>query len=398
MSKPKVFIAATHTAASPARSGIQSVTRGLIRGLAEQHEVSLVVWNARRGYLHPLKPRWISHVAPAGIRENRFLPAASLANPAHWITWIKSRGLNYRTPLHQHPKLQQALAGSWLLLPELMDGEVARRMTAYARRRGMKVAALFHDAIPLLHPELTERTPEAHQDYMDALGETDLVLPVSEYSADAFRRFSKKWAPAIIRAVPLPAEIHGLDRCYPPPATNGAIKILCVSTLEPRKNHRTLIEAFNLACVSHPEIAMELHLAGDTYDGAPELTEFVIAAERRNPAITWHKRVHPEQLRALYRGCHFTVYPSFIEGFGMPVMESIWCGRPCLCANTGVMAENATGGGCLTTDVLDPRRLAESLTLLASQPELREKLTRETAERPLKSWRDYAAEVLDQLH
>ena len=398
MSKPKVFIAATHTASSPARSGIQSVTRGLIRGMAEQHEVSLVIWNVRRGYLHPLKPRWISHVAPAGLRENRFLPAATLANPAHWITWIKSRGLNHRTPLHQHPKLQQDLAGSWLLLPELMDGVVARRMTAYGRRHGMKVAAIFHDAIPLLHPELTERTPVAHQDYIDALGEMDLVLSISNFSTETFHRFLKGEPTAKIHTVPLPAEIHGLDRCFPAPSAGGTIKILCVSTLEPRKNHRTLIDAFNLACASHPGLGMELHLAGDTYDGAPELTEFVIAAERQNARITWHKRVMPEQLRALYRGCNFTVFPSFIEGFGMPVMESIWCGRPCLCANTGVMAENAAGGGCLTTDVLDPRRLSESLLLLASQPELREKLTRETAERPLKSWRDYAGEVLDQLH
>ena len=398
MTRATVFIAATHTARSNARSGIQSVTRGVIRGMAAQHDVSLVVWNTRRGYLHPLKPWWLTHVAPSVDRQSWFLPASSLAKPAHWLTWIMARGLNHRTPAHRHPKLQPRLPGSWLLLPELMDGEVARRMTAYGHRHGMKVAAIFHDALALLHPELTKRTPGAHQNYIDALGEMDLVLPVSNFSAESFHRFLKIRTAVKIHTVSLPAEIHGQDRGFPPPAAHGTIKILCVSTLEPRKNHRTLIDAFNRACASHPELALELHLAGDTCAGAPEITEFVIAAERRNPRITWHKQVMPEQLRVLYRECDFTVFPSFIEGFGMPVMESVWCGRPCLCTNTGVMAENAAGGGCLTTDVLDPSCLYESLIRLASQPELRAMLTREAVERPLKSWQDYAAELLEILH
>lgn len=392
-----IFIATTHTARSPSRSGIQSVTRGLVRGMVLHQDVRLVAWNKRRGYLHPLKPQWASHVFPSGGRENRFLPPELTAGPASWISWIRAWGLNHRMAVHLHPKIRHELTGSWLLLPELMDGEVTRNMTAYARRHGMKVAAIFHDAIPLTHPELTERTPEAHQDYVDALAETDLVIPTSNYSAETFRRFLKNGCRAEIRTIALPAEIDGLDRSTPLPASNGTVRILCVSTLEPRKNHRTLIEAFNIACSSHPETTMELHLVGDTYDNAPEITEFVIEAESLNPRITWHKRVLQEQLRALYRGCDFTVYPSFLEGFGMPVMESIWCGRPCLCSNTGVMAENAAGGGCLTTDVLDPQKLSGALLLLATKPELRERLACEIRKRPLKSWREYAGELLECL-
>lgn len=397
MSKQTVFIAATETARDPARSGIQSVTRGAIRGMASQANITLVAWNRRRGYPHPLKPQWISHVAPSANKEAKFLPPDSLCKPEYWLTWIQSWGLNHRAPIHRHPIHQAELAGSWLLLPELMDGSDARLMTAYAHAQGMKIVAIFHDAIPLLRPELTLRTPAAHQDYIDALGEMDLVLPVSNFSGEMFRRFLNNGSQANIRTVSLPAEIHGADRGLPPPVSAGTIKILCVSTLEPRKNHRTLIEAFNMACATLPEAAMELHLAGDIFRGSPEIADFVTAAEQRNPGIIWHKRVQPKQLRELYRECNFTVYPSFIEGFGMPVMESLWCGRPCLCANTGVMAENAAGGGCLTVNVLNPPELSEALVRLATQPELRDKLTGEAAERPLRTWRNYTAELLELM-
>ena len=86
-----------------------------------------------------------------------------------------------------------------------------------------------------------------------------------------------------------------------------------------------------------------------------------------------------------------------VEGFGLPVIESLWFGRPCICANFSVMAENAAGGGCLTTDVRDPEALAAAILQLAESPELRRKIAAEAVTRPLKSWADYAEEVIAAL-
>jgi glycosyltransferase involved in cell wall biosynthesis len=86
-----------------------------------------------------------------------------------------------------------------------------------------------------------------------------------------------------------------------------------------------------------------------------------------------------------------------LEGFGLPVIESLWFGRPCLCANFGVMAENARGGGCLTVDVRDAKALAAALLELAGNPARRRQLALEATRRRLKTWDDYATEVLSQL-
>src|SRR6202043_20524 len=89
-----------------------------------------------------------------------------------------------------------------------------------------------------------------HADYMTGLCNVDLLIQLSHSAAEEFRRFVEK------RGLPLPT-IHvctsagyllGEER---PPATpdprTQALNILCVSTLEPRKNHKALLEAFELA-------------------------------------------------------------------------------------------------------------------------------------------------------
>jgi len=169
------------------------------------------------------------------------------------------------------------------------------------------------------------------------------------------------------------------------------VTILCVSTLEPRKNHDVLIAAFESASARHG--GMTLQLAGDRFKNMPELAERVEAAVRRNSSIRWHQRTAAGLLHTLYRSCDLTVYPSFLEGFGLPVMESLWFGKPCICADFGVMAENAAGGGCLTVDVRDAAALAEAILTLATQPELRQRLTCEAMARPLRTWRHYADEI-----
>jgi len=46
----------------------------------------------------------------------------------------------------------------------------------------------------------------------------------------------------------------------------------------------------------------------------------------------------------------FTVYPSLMEGFGIPILESLWHGKPCVCGGNGALGEVARGGGCLIVD------------------------------------------------
>ena len=195
----------------------------------------------------------------------------------------------------------------------------------------------------------------------------------------------------------LPGEVVGQNRCAAKDIDfSGPVTILCVSTLDPRKNHKTLLEAFDLAyaAILHP---VKLHLVGDRYEGLEFIADLVERAASRNRSVIWHGRATDDQLSEFYRDCHFTVYPSLVEGFGLPIVESLWNRRPCICANFGEMAEIAKDGGCLTCDVRDPSQLSQAMVALATQPALREKLINEIECRESRTWSDYAAEICENL-
>jgi len=396
----QIFLDTSHTSYSSARTGIQSVVRGLIAGLSRQCEVHALRWSFRKGCLTPLKPKWQSNLDHLP-RKMYHLPLSSLLRPAFWPLWRETLGMDYRAPIHLHPSHGPNLKGSWLIFPELMEGHHVRLATAYARKYGMRVAGIFYDAIPWLHPELVLHwSARDHEDYMTAFAGLDVVIPISQHSAADYIRFAQEKGLPLppVRACGLASQIFGQKRETLLKVKNsGVVKLLYVATLEPRKNHALLMGAFEEAASRLNGQKVELHLVGGVYPSAPEIGEEVRAAATKNPGIIWHNRVGNDELRRLYMDCDFTVYATRIEGFGLPVMESMWFGRPCLCSNEAVIAENAAGGGCLMVDMRDPKAVAEGIVTLAGQPGLRRELGEQVLGRKLKTWDEYGAEVLEIL-
>lgn len=362
-----------------------------------RRDCRLVKWAPERHGLTPLRPNRSATLGTHHQLEGKFLPISSLMARKYWRMWRKARGRNYRVPLHLHPRHDHALAQGWLLLPEVIYGAAASELMSYARKHGLRIAAIFHDAIPLSHPHLVRsEAAKGHFEYMRALSCADIVLAVSNEVAREFRSFVTNNNLEItgLEVCGEPAEILDAQRITEP-MSNGrdAVHILCVSTLEPRKNHKLLLQAFESVCMAHAELDLHLHLIGDSYMGASEIADCVAAHARKNPKIQWHRRVESQRLHELYRNADFTVYPSLIEGFGLPIMESLWFGKPCICANFGVMAENASGGGCLMLNVNDPRELSEGVLALAAKPELRRSLASEAVSRKLRTWSEYAGDI-----
>lgn len=396
-----VYLETSHTAVSNARTGIQAVVRGLIAGLSLQGVVVHPVrWSFGKRCLTPLRSRWEKNLGCPGD-AGTWLPLSSIWQRKSWWAWKKSRGLNHRAAIHLHPHHREVFRHGHLILPELMEARHVRLVTDYARAREMRVTAIFHDAIAWRHPGMVRHwTKEQHASYMEALADLDGVVAVSEEAAGDWIAFagSRNLRLPPVRVCPLAAEVEGQAReTVPDRPTDEIVRILCVSTLEPRKNHARIIQAFEAACGRCPQIKMELHLVGAEYPAAPEIARTVRAVTKGNPAVFWHENVGPEELREWYRACDFTVFGSWIEGFGLPVMESLWFGKPCLCSREGVMAGNAREGGCLTVDTQDVAALAEGMIRLTGRPELRESLGKQARMRKLKSWKTYAGEILEIL-
>lgn len=170
--------------------------------------------------------------------------------------------------------------------------------------------------------------------------------------------------------------------------------ILCVGTIEPRKNHLTLVRAFEQFVRRTGDRETHLVLAGGLGWQYDPVCAYIEQSDARHRIL--HLSGLPNTaIAALYRRALFTVYPSLYEGFGLPVLEAMACGSPVITSSISSLPEVA-GVAALLVNPRNVEELTEALVRLSSEEGLRAQL-REAGLRQASrfSWERAACEVLD---
>ena len=362
-------------------TGIQRVARQLARRLLEQ--------GAR---LIPVKYGEKGQVVAVSDAELRLFSQWNGPPPSAWTAW---------------QEFSLAVAGrDWFVMPELPLNRSAQQresILSQAHLAGLRCAAVFFDAIPWKMREIYPKNfADTHRASMEQLAAYDLVLPISQHSRNDLVAFlgaaieRPVGLEQFIKAAVLPGEFPECRRVYEPKIAGDTVTVLAVGTVEPRKNHLNLLAAF-AAAADQSRVKLQLVIAGSGDSFAPDHAKAVQALIGHRTDIHWLQNVDDVRLRELYVECDFTMYPSIEEGFGLPILESLWHARPCVCANFGAMAEVAKGGGCLLVDTRSVLAITEAIVRLAEDPAERQRLAQDAMKRNLKTWRHYASEVLERL-
>jgi glycosyltransferase involved in cell wall biosynthesis len=119
--------------------------------------------------------------------------------------------------------------------------------------------------------------------------------------------------------------------------------------------------------------------------------------QRQVRPVRWLRHVSDERLHEEYRSCRFTAYPSLFEGFGLPIMESLWHGKPCICGGNGALGEAARDAGCLIVDQASEEALAAGIEKLLMDEGLYAQLCAQARTRRFRSWPDYIDRLLEHL-
>jgi glycosyltransferase involved in cell wall biosynthesis len=170
--------------------------------------------------------------------------------------------------------------------------------------------------------------------------------------------------------------------------------ILTVGDLQPRKNQIGLIRAFAELVRTYPQLKHYLVLAGKDTWFSPKVRE---AARQSGLAERIHFAgfVSDQELLQLYNACELFVFPSFYEGFGLPVLEAMACGRAVACSGTSAIPEVADGAGILF-DPSSSREMVRAMADLLLNPELRARMERLGLQRASRfSWRATAERTLE---
>ena len=170
--------------------------------------------------------------------------------------------------------------------------------------------------------------------------------------------------------------------------------VLSVGDLQPRKNQIGLIRAFAQLVRAYPQLAHNLVLAGKDTWFSPKVRD---AARHSGVAdrIQFAGFVSDEDLLHLYNACDLFVFPSFYEGFGLPVLEAMACGRAVCCSRTSAMPEVADGAGIMF-DPYSSSEMVRAMADLLRDAELRARMERLGLQRAARfNWRATAEKTLE---
>jgi glycosyltransferase involved in cell wall biosynthesis len=172
---------------------------------------------------------------------------------------------------------------------------------------------------------------------------------------------------------------------------------LQVGTLEPRKNHLSVVRAVESLAEAGVPLPTCVFVGMRGWQGEA-LLEFIATTRYAKDRIRWLQTVSEADLDGLYRGALFTVYPSLSEGWGLPVQESLSRGIPCIASNAGAVPEagldlaryvdpndQAQITAAIERYARDPAALSADRSRLSARLSGREKLP---------SWNDTARAVL----
>ena len=173
--------------------------------------------------------------------------------------------------------------------------------------------------------------------------------------------------------------------------------LLCVGILEPRKNQLFLLDVCEELWASG--MAFELHIVGrvNPHFGAPVVAR-IKSAKKRYPGLQYHEAARDDVLAGLYGSVRATIFPTIAEGCGLPLLESLWHGVPCVCSDLPVLRENADGGGCLALAPNDRVVWREGIRALLTDDGLYTRLAAEAASRSLPTWGEAARVLLQRLN
>ncbi len=177
--------------------------------------------------------------------------------------------------------------------------------------------------------------------------------------------------------------------------------ILGLGTLQPRKNFDGLIRAFRslIAGAAGAEHFADLHLvigggAGWMYEDTLEQVKHSGLEGR----VHFPGYVQDEDLPGLYTLAAALAFPSWYEGFGLPVLEAQACGTPVVAANNSSLPEVVGGGGVLV-DPGDTEELACALSCVLMDNGCRARLISAGHEQAAKfTWEKAAQQLLTAYH
>ena len=341
-----------------------------------------------------------AHLVPLLAADERLL---LLHNPQAAIGWPlppAQNNVGYLSTAASPFSLRQ----QWELPRLLRQAGAAVYHSTYALmpyRPGVPTLLTLYDLIPEQFPQMV--SPQARLFFKVAnrlaLRASNHFLAISEATRrDYLAQY--RLNPAQITAVPLAVD----KQFMPQPET--AVSALCqkwnlpqnyvlyLGSNKPHKNLQRLIIAWAIVTQQLPN-APQLVIAG-AWDARYETVKTAVSQHNLSQKVRFLGSIPDVDLPALYSGATLFVFPSLVEGFGLPVLEAMACGTAVACSNVSSLPE--VGGEAVAYfDPANSQQMAAILTELLQNEEKQGVMAKRGLVQSAKfSWEDTAVATLKQ--
>ena len=268
------------------------------------------------------------------------------------------------------------------------------------------VVVSVHDVSYLEHPEYfrRERAWQLKLTVARTVRRAAKILTVSEFSRASILRAYGDIDEDKVDVVPNAAapEFRPISREAAAVAVRERFSVngpflLSVGDLLPRKNQIGLIRAFSCLVRAYPQFAHNLVFAGKETWFAHHVRE-AARASGLAARIQFLGFVSDSELLQLYNACEVFVFPSYYEGFGLPALEAMACGRAVVCSSTSALPE-VVDGAALLFDPYSVDEMVRPIADLLLDAELRGRMERLGLQRAAHfSWQNAAQKTLEIYH
>lgn len=296
--------------------------------------------------------------------------------------------------------------GDWIFSIGSECYERPHQLAAYSQfsQRGARLIRMIYDMIPVAEPQWVypETTQVFEAAALQLIDQSHQLLTISEHSKAEITQFAAqhKLLPPPIDVIRLGDQletiaIHASGQ-EDPDHRPARPFLLCLGTLEPRKNLRLLQDTWRRLIAEEDIECPDLVWIGHhDYRSAQIIHEI-----QTEPGIRDHiqllDQIQDRQLTWYFDHCLATLFPSLAEGWGLPVAESLARGRLCLAANSSSIPEISD----LTVlfDPLDPVSLAGLVKRTISDPSWRQQQEERIRRNyTITTWTQTARQALDAV-
>jgi glycosyltransferase involved in cell wall biosynthesis len=295
-----------------------------------------------------------------------------------------------------------AAGSAYVVLGGFWGGADAWILSARMQSLGLAFGVLVHDLFAITMPELCVEGVGAQFEasLRAGLNTWDFIIANSAFTAGDVQDFiaRNRLRPLPVITLPLAHGLEPLPLAGKPAELPEELKaqpfVLCVGTIEPRKNHAALLDVWASLAAGHPDLP-QLVLAGRQGWRSEDLVRRLESGSDQK--VRWLPGVSDPQLQAMYGACLFTVLPSFAEGWGLPVGEALSHGKVCVTSNRTAMPE-AGGKFAVYADPHDKDDLSRVLEALLfdGRTLVRQQALIRRAFRP-RTWSDVAGDLVAEI-